>query len=150
MRKVWEFASYNLLSLFSPAIGLEHLHCDMKRGFAKARKREPQVAALLEQDNIPQRIGILSQRGVYELHQDPLMLYRRDAVKQVSTWLKKIGKPSWIIRGTESLSVWGRSALKRCAKVCQFFMPPHLVVGHSTSPAQKDLRRLCQTTYPTI
>ena len=30
-----------------------------------------------------------------------------------STWLKKIGKPSWIIRGTESLSVWGRSALKR-------------------------------------
>lgn len=88
MRKVWEFASYNLLSSFSPAIGLEHLHCDMKRGFAKARKREPQVAALLEQDNIPQRIGILAQRGVYELHQDPLMLYHRDAVKQVAEILQ--------------------------------------------------------------
>jgi len=30
MPKIWEFASYNLLSLFSPAVGLEHLHCDMK------------------------------------------------------------------------------------------------------------------------
>lgn len=88
VRKIWDFASYNLLSLFSPPIGLEHLHCDMKRGFTKARKREPSVAALLEQDNIHQRIGILAQRGVYEFHQDPLMLYRRDAVKQVSSILQ--------------------------------------------------------------
>lgn len=88
MRKIWEFASYNLLSLFSPAIGLEHLHCDMKRGFTKARKREPQVAALLEQDNTHQRIGILAQRGVYEFHQDPLTLYCRDAVKQVASTLQ--------------------------------------------------------------
>lgn len=88
MRKVWEFASYNLLSLFSPAIGLEHLHCDMKRGFSKARKREPQVAALLEQDNIHQRIGILAQRGAYEFHHDPLILYHRDAVKQVAEILQ--------------------------------------------------------------
>ena len=41
-----------------------------------------------------------------------------------SSYVSGIG--AWIIRGTESLSVWGRSALKRCAKVCQFFMPPHL------------------------
>lgn len=88
MRKVWNFASYNLLSLFSPPIGMEHLHCDMKRGFTKARKRELSVAALLEQDNIHQRIGILAQRGVYEFHQDPLMLYRRDAVNQVATILQ--------------------------------------------------------------
>jgi hypothetical protein len=56
----------------------------MKRGFTKARKRESQVAALLAQDNTPQRIGLLAQKGVYEFHQDSLMLYRRDAVEKVA------------------------------------------------------------------
>jgi hypothetical protein len=69
MQKIWNFASYNLLLLHSPAVGLEHLHCDMKRGFTKAKKREPQVAELLEKDNTYQRIGLLAQRGVYEYHQ---------------------------------------------------------------------------------
>ncbi|MGL4617840.1 PD-(D/E)XK nuclease family protein [Chroococcidiopsis sp.] len=84
MPKTWEFASYNLLSLFSPAVGLEHLHCDMKRGFTKAKKREPQVAELLQRDNTHQRIGILAQKGVYEFHQDSLSLCKQDAVKQIA------------------------------------------------------------------
>lgn len=83
MPKIWEFASYNLLSLFSPAVGLEHLHCDMKRGFTKARRREPQVAELLQKDNIHQRIGILAQRGIYEFYQTSLIADRKDAIAQV-------------------------------------------------------------------
>jgi hypothetical protein len=83
MSKIWEFASYNLLSLFSPAVGLEHLHCDMKRGFTKAR-REPQVAELLQRDNIHQRIGILAQRGVYEFHHNSLVLCKQDTIQQIA------------------------------------------------------------------
>ena len=70
MKKVWNFASYNLLSLYSPPVGLEHLHCEMKRGFTKARKKEPEVAELLEKDNTAQKIGLLAQKAVYEFHQD--------------------------------------------------------------------------------
>ncbi|MDJ0771810.1 MAG: PD-(D/E)XK nuclease family protein [Mastigocoleus sp. MO_167.B18] len=87
-KKIWNFASYNLLSLHSPPVGLEHLHCDMKRGFAKARKREPLVAALLKQDNIPQRIGLLAQKGVYEFHQDSSMFSDKDALDQLAIILR--------------------------------------------------------------
>jgi hypothetical protein len=69
-QKIYNFASYNLLNLHSPAIGQEMWHCDMKRGFIKARNKEEKVKALLTQENIPQRIGLLAQRGVYEFHQD--------------------------------------------------------------------------------
>ena len=88
MKKIWQFASYNLLSLFSPPIGQEYWHCDMKRGFTKARKKEPLVKALLEQDNTPQRIGILAQKGVYEFHQDHSMFERTDAVEQLAEILQ--------------------------------------------------------------
>lgn len=88
MPEIWQFASYNLLNLFSPAVGQEQFHCDMKRGFTKARKKEPQVKALLEQDNIPQRIGIISQKGVYEFHQHPMMLYRKDAIEEIADILQ--------------------------------------------------------------
>lgn len=95
MTNIWRpFASYNLWSLFSPAVGQERLHCDMKRGFTKARKREPQVAALLTQDNTPQQIGHLAQRGVYEFHQDALLLYRKDAVERVAEILKLSQEPA--------------------------------------------------------
>lgn len=80
--------SYTIWSEFSPPVGQEHWHCDMKRGFARARKREPQVAALLDRDNTPQRIGLLAQKGVYEFHQDPLMLNRKDAVEKVADILQ--------------------------------------------------------------
>ncbi len=83
-QQIWDFASYNLLSLFSPPVGREHWHCHMKRGFTKARKREPEVKRLLEQDNTAQRIGILAQRGVYEFHHHPLTLHRGDVVEEIA------------------------------------------------------------------
>ncbi|MEM6751942.1 MAG: PD-(D/E)XK nuclease family protein [Cyanobacteria bacterium P01_C01_bin.38] len=88
MKKVWNFASYNLLSLFSPPVGLEHLHCDMKRGFAKARKKEPEVAALLEKDNTAQTIGLLAQKAVYEIHQDSSIFSREDALNRIISILQ--------------------------------------------------------------
>lgn len=96
MPKIWQFASYNLLSLFSPPVGLEHLHCDMKRGFTKARKKEPQVKALLEQDTIPQQIGLLAQQGVYEFHRDASMLNHQDAVARISEILELTQQPSQV------------------------------------------------------
>jgi hypothetical protein len=36
MKKIWEFASYNLWLLFSPPVGREMGHCDRKRGYTKA------------------------------------------------------------------------------------------------------------------
>ncbi len=88
MRKIWNSASYSLLVLHSPPVGLEHLHCHMKLGFSKARNREPQVAKLLEQDNTYQRIGLLAQRGVYEFHNDTLLLNTSDGVAQVAESLE--------------------------------------------------------------
>lgn len=77
------FASYNLWLQFSPPIGKEHLHCDMKRGFTKARSQEPAVAAILASYSTPVRIGLLAQKGVYEFHQNSLMLHQQDAVEQL-------------------------------------------------------------------
>lgn len=88
MNKIWNFASYNLLSLHSPASGSEYWHCDMKRGYLKARKREPQVKALLQQDSVPQSIGKLAQTGIYEFHNKPLMLGKSDAVERVAEILQ--------------------------------------------------------------
>ncbi len=87
MEKIWQFASYNLWSQFQPPVGREHFHCDMKRGFARVRKKEPEVAALLE-DNIPQRIGLLAQKGVYEFHENPEMFSREDGVEQIAEVLQ--------------------------------------------------------------
>lgn len=76
-------ASFHLWSLFDPAIGQESLHCDMKRGFTKARSKEPVIAALLKQNNKHQQIGHLAQRGVYEFHQNNLILARENGLEQV-------------------------------------------------------------------
>ncbi|AFZ11652.1 hypothetical protein Cri9333_0724 [Crinalium epipsammum PCC 9333] len=88
MTKIWQFASYNLLSLFSPAVGQERWHCDMKRGITKARKNEPQVKALLEEDTRWQRIGLLAQKGVYEFHLHSQLLYSSDGVERVAEILQ--------------------------------------------------------------
>ena len=85
--KIYNFASYNLLNLHSPAIGHEIWHCDMKRGFFKARNKEEKVKAILKQDNIPQRIGLLAQQGVYEFHQDNC-LDNADSIAQVKEKIK--------------------------------------------------------------
>lgn len=77
------YASFHLWSLFEPAIGQESLHCDMKRGFSKARSKEPAIAALLKQNNKHQQIGHLAQRGVYEFHQQNLVLDREQGLEKV-------------------------------------------------------------------
>lgn len=89
MGKIWlPFASYNLWSLFAPSVGQEHCHCDMKRGYVKVRRQEPDVAAILAEDTVPQTVGLLAQQGVYEFHSDPYRLKNTDGVTQVSEILK--------------------------------------------------------------
>jgi len=78
------FASYSLLSEFTPAVGQEYWHCDMKRGFQRVRKKEPLVAALLDQDTTVQRIGLLAQQVVYEFYQDSRLLDEVDGIEQVA------------------------------------------------------------------
>lgn len=82
-QQVYNFASYSLLNLHSPAIGQEIWHCDMKRGFIKARKKEKKVKELLTQDNLHQRIGILAQQVVYEFHQYDGNLNQRKSLEQI-------------------------------------------------------------------
>jgi PD-(D/E)XK nuclease superfamily len=78
------FVSYNLWNLFEPAIGQEQWHCAMKRGFLKARSKEPGIASLIQQETVYQEIGLLAQKGIYEFHQDLYFLSRTDGVRQIS------------------------------------------------------------------
>lgn len=82
------FASYHLWSLVAPATGQERWHCQMRRGFIKARQHEPQVKALLAQATAPQQIGILAQKGVYEFHHHRYLLKQADGVERVARLLK--------------------------------------------------------------
>ncbi|HEY9801910.1 MAG TPA: PD-(D/E)XK nuclease family protein [Leptolyngbyaceae cyanobacterium] len=82
------FVSYHLWSLVAPAIGQERWHCQMRRGFIKARQNEPEVKALLANATAPQRIGILAQKGVYEFHHNRHLLTSSDGVEQVARLLK--------------------------------------------------------------
>lgn len=84
MEKWLDWVSYNLWSQFSPAVGKENWHCDQKRGYARAKKKEPEVKKLLETDNIPQRIGILAQQVVWEFYQQPQLLSQTDGVEKVA------------------------------------------------------------------
>ncbi|MBF2008997.1 PD-(D/E)XK nuclease family protein [Chlorogloeopsis fritschii PCC 9212] len=82
------FASYHLWSLVAPAAGQQHLHCQMRRGFIKARQHEPQVQALLAKVTAPQRIGLLAQKGIYEFHHNRHLLNQSDGVQKVAELLK--------------------------------------------------------------
>ncbi len=82
------FVSYHLWSLVAPAIGQERWHCQMRRGFVKARQNEAQVKALLAKATAPQRIGILAQKGVYEFHHHRHLLNQSDGVEKVAQILK--------------------------------------------------------------
>lgn len=82
------FISYHLWSLVVPAAGQQRLHCQMRRGFIKARQHEPQVKALLKSATPSQRIGLLAQKGVYEFHHNPHLLKRDDGVEKVAQLLK--------------------------------------------------------------
>ncbi len=85
MQTAWRpFFSYNLWNLFEPAIGQEQSHCPMKRGFLKARAKEPKIASLIQQETVYQEIGLLAQQGIYEFHQNLDLLSCEDGVPQVS------------------------------------------------------------------
>lgn len=81
------FVSYHLWSLVVPAVGQERWHCQMKRGFIKARQQEPLVKPLLTHASIPQRIGLLAQKGVYQFHHHHL-LNQPDGVEKIAQMLK--------------------------------------------------------------
>ncbi|MEA5597087.1 PD-(D/E)XK nuclease family protein [Rivularia sp. UHCC 0363] len=83
------FASYHLWSLIAPASGQQRWHCQMKRGFIKARQDEPKVKALLKAKvTASQRIGLLAQKGVYEFHHNRNLLKSDDGVEKVAGLLK--------------------------------------------------------------
>jgi PD-(D/E)XK nuclease superfamily len=82
------FASYHLWSLVAPAVGQQRWHCQMRRGFVKARQQEAEVKALLTQATASQRIGLLAQKGVYEFHYNRHLLNQADGVEQVAQLLK--------------------------------------------------------------
>lgn len=89
MNKVWRpYASYRIWLEFEPPVGQEQFHCDMKRGFARAKKREPGIEPLLKQDTAPQRIGLLAQQGIYEFHHNPQLLSSVDGVDQIAEIIK--------------------------------------------------------------
>ena len=89
MGKYWQYyASYSIWSQITPPIGKEHWHCDRKRGYNRARKKEPGISNLVTLDNTAQRIGILAQRGVYEFHQNIQLLFEPNGVKKVAEILK--------------------------------------------------------------
>ncbi|MBW4671059.1 MAG: PD-(D/E)XK nuclease family protein [Cyanomargarita calcarea GSE-NOS-MK-12-04C] len=82
------FASYHLWSLVAPAVGQQRWHCQMRRGFVKARQGESEVKALLTHATASQRIGLLAQKGVYEFHYNRHLLNQADGVEQVAQLLK--------------------------------------------------------------
>jgi PD-(D/E)XK nuclease superfamily len=70
-----DFASYHLWSQFEPALGWEGTHCQMQRGWKSIHPpdRQESIATPLTA-TIWQKVGKLAQQGVYEFHQDPLLL----------------------------------------------------------------------------
>jgi hypothetical protein len=91
------FASFSLMSEFSSAVGQEYWHCDMKRGFQRVRKKESEIAAILNQDTTVQRIGLLAQQGVYEFHQGSHLLDEVNGVDRVARILK-LEQESLVVR----------------------------------------------------
>ena len=92
-RSQWlPFSSFSLMSEFSPAVGAERWHCDMRRGYQRVRKKEPQIASLLSEDTTPQRIGLLAQQAVYELHYRPELLSDEEGITQIAEILNLAGE----------------------------------------------------------
>ncbi|PMB14874.1 hypothetical protein CEN46_26400, partial [Fischerella thermalis CCMEE 5318] len=87
------FASYHLWSLIAPASGQQRWHCQMRRGYIKARQHEPQVRALLTKVTSSQRIGLLAQKGVYEFHHHRYLLNQSDGVEKVAELLRLSNSP---------------------------------------------------------
>lgn len=121
------FASYNLWLQFAPPVGQERWHCDMKRGFIKARKKELCVATLLNQDNIPQRIGILAQRGVYELAQNPQSFFSKDSEAVASLRVSAIEKVAEVLQLNQESAV----VQERVIAILRKYQTDPILVGKS-------------------
>jgi PD-(D/E)XK nuclease superfamily len=80
-----DFASYHLWSQFEPALGWEDTHCQMQRGWRATQpiSVDKQPASPLN-ETIWQKVGKLAQQGVYEFHQDPLLLKHPRGVDRVA------------------------------------------------------------------
>jgi hypothetical protein len=104
MGKYWRhYASYSIWSQISPSVGAEHLHCDRKRGYSRAKKKESEVKNLVSLDNTPQRIGNLAQRGIYEFHQNIKLLSKPNGVEKVAQILKLSQQSSAIVKRVSSI-----------------------------------------------
>lgn len=82
------FASYHLWSLVVPHQGQQHWHCQMRRGFMKAKQDEPEVQALRVHTTPAQQIGLLAQKGVYEFHHNRDLFALSDGVERVAKILE--------------------------------------------------------------
>ena len=81
-------ASLRLWQEFKPAKDQLYFHCEMRRGFARYRKKEPEVEQLLRKDTSFQSIGLLAQKVVWEFHQNVDLLTEDDGVNEISQRLK--------------------------------------------------------------
>lgn len=80
-----DFVSYRLWAEFEPAIGQEDSHCLMKRGWRWVQESEPPAKSSVPVlETIWQKVGKLAQQGVYEFHQDPLLLKHPRGVDRVA------------------------------------------------------------------
>lgn len=89
-------ASLRLWQEFKPTKDQLYFHCEMKRGYSRCRKKEPEVKQLLEQDTVFQSIGLLAQRVVWEFHQNTDLLTEDDGVNEISQRLKIDEQPEQI------------------------------------------------------
>jgi PD-(D/E)XK nuclease superfamily len=69
-----DFASYHLWSQFEPALGWEDSHCQMQRGWRWTQKSNSASSHAPFTETIWQKVGKLAQQGIYEFHQQPLLL----------------------------------------------------------------------------
>lgn len=80
-----EFASYHLWSQFEPALGWEDTHCQMQRGLRWTQPaRSDEIEQLPVTETIWQKVGKLAQQGVYEFHQDPLLLKHPSGCERIA------------------------------------------------------------------
>lgn len=89
MGQFWSnYVSYTIWREITPAIGQEYLHCDRKRGYSRARKKEPKINPLAVMDNTLQHIGHLAQQVIYEFQQNTKLLSQSNGVEEVAQILR--------------------------------------------------------------
>ncbi|MCL1462818.1 PD-(D/E)XK nuclease family protein [Argonema galeatum] len=88
-----DYASYLIWSEYVPQAGKEEYHCYLKQYWSRIKKRDPIVKPLLV-DTPQQLVGKLSQRGVFEFHQQPDLLISANGVQRVSELIELSQQPA--------------------------------------------------------